>query len=235
MFEIELPIEKAGIAYIDSISRPIDTDMIICAKPGQMRHTKFPYKCCYVHMIVQSGLLYDALSDTPSCFKTDRTESYREIFSQLLRHYDTFSETDEIFTQSKLFELIYTVKTDSIAVGTIKKPTSSPDVIENTVKYIDSHLTEDLSLNRLAELNSMSAIHFHNKFKSATGKTLRCYIEEERIKKAIDLLYTTNYNLTQIAYECGFSSQSYFSYAFKRKMNCTPREYVKQIYNKYEI
>ena len=65
--------------------------------------------------------------------------------------------------------------------------------------------------------------------------TLRSYIEQQRIKKAIDLLLTTDYALTRIAYECGFSSQSYFSYAFKRKMGKTPRQYVQDIYSKYEI
>ena len=37
----------------------------------------------------------------------------------------------------------------------------------------------------------------------------------------------------QIAYECGFSSQSYFSYAFKRSMRYPPREYAKKIVAHY--
>ena len=78
-------------------------------------------------------------------------------------------------------------------------------------------------------------MNFHNTFKTAVGKTLRDYIEEQRIKKATNLLLTTNYSLTQIAYECGFSSQSYFSYVFKRRMKKTPREYAKEIYMSYEI
>ena len=71
--------------------------------------------------------------------------------------------------------------------------------------------------------------------KTRTGKTLRDYVEEQRIKKSINMLLTTNFSLTQIAYECGFSSQSYFSYVFKRRMKVTPREYTKEIHSKYEI
>ena len=82
---------------------------------------------------------------------------------------------------------------------------------------------------------SFSPIHFHNTFKRTVGKTLRDYIEEQRIKKATDLLLTTNYSFTQIAYECGFSSQSYFSYVFKRRMNLAPREYAKKMHRRYEI
>ena len=82
---------------------------------------------------------------------------------------------------------------------------------------------------------SLSPVYFHNVFKSATGKTLHDYIEEQRIKKAIYLLQTTNYSLTKVAYECVFSSQSYFSFVFKRRMKNTPRKYMKDIYCKYEL
>ena len=101
--------------------------------------------------------------------------------------------------------------------------------------YIREHLTEDFSLENVSGSMSVSPIHFHNTFKTATGKTLRDYVEEQRIKKSINMLLTTNFSLTQIAYECGFSSQSYFSYVFKRRMKVTPREYTKEIHSKYEI
>ena len=89
-------------------------------------------------------------------------------------------------------------------------------------------------LNEIAEIVHLSPIHFHNCFKVSVGKTLRDYVEEQRLRKAIKLLLTTDYSLTKIAYECGFSSQSYFSYAFKRKMGLTPRQYATQVFKRYE-
>ncbi len=64
--------------------------------------------------------------------------------------------------------------------------------------------------------------------------TLRDYVEEQRIKKAIDLMLTTDYPLTKIALESGFSSQSYFGYVFKRRMQMTPGNYLKKYFEKYE-
>ncbi len=234
MFEIELPFEDGGIAYIDDLSEPIRTNMIICAKPGQIRHTRFPYKCYYIHILVQPGLLYDKLIETPVFFETNKGDTYKEIFTAMINHYHAFSEEEEIFIQSKVLELIYTISGDT---GKIIKNGSGNNffVVEQTLDYIENHLTDELSLETIAGLNSLSPIHFHNTFKAATGKTLRTYVEEQRIKKAINLLLTTNHTLTHIAFECGFSSQSYFSYVFKRKMNCTPREYIKKIYNTYKI
>ncbi len=235
MFEIELPIEDGGVTFIDSNSKQISPNMLICAKPEQVRHTRFPFKCYYVHMIIHSGTLYDALIETPDFFETEKNSVYKEIFTKLIKHYSIPSENNEIILQSLILELIYTITKDSAKL--IKKGNANNNytLIEKSLKYIKEHLTEDLSLENISEKFSISPIYFHNTFKTSVGKTLRDYVEEQRIKKAINLLTTTNYTLTQIAYESGFSSQSYFSYVFKRKMKMTPREYVKEIYDKYEL
>ena len=77
MFEIELPIESGGVSYIDTNAKRIDTNMLICAKPGQIRHTKFPFKCYYVHMIIHDSSLYDTLMNTPDFLETDKKETYK--------------------------------------------------------------------------------------------------------------------------------------------------------------
>ena len=236
MFEIELPVDDGGVSYIDSVAAPIRTNMIICAKPGQVRHTRFPFKCYYVHIIVPDGIFFDILTKAPSIFETDKAEAYKKIFVSMIDHYNSFSQTEDIILYSRLLELIYTIDCDT--KKSLKSSTSKNNnslLIEKTLSYIENNLREEFSLSSIAKQNYLSPVHFHNIFKAATGRTLREYVEEQRIKKAISLLLSTNLTLTQIAYECGFSSQSYFSYAFKRKMNCTPREYVKNAYNKYEI
>ena len=233
MFEIELPIEDGGVTFIDSHAKQISPNMIICAKPGQVRHTKFPFKCYFVHMIIHSGALYDTLMNTPDFFETEKTSVYKEIFTNLIKHYSIPSENHEIILQSLLLELIYTITKDSAKA--IKKGNSNNNytLIEKSLKYIKEHLTDDLSLETVSKNASFSPIHFHNCFKVTTGKTLHEYVEEQRIKKAVVLLTTTALTLSEIAYQCGFSSQAYFSYVFKRRMNMTPREYAKEEYKRY--
>lgn len=234
MFEIELPIINGGVSYINSSSKQINTNILICAKPGQVRRTKFPCKCYYIHMIIHSGTLCDALMETPDFLEIDNSEPYKEIFAKLMKHYDTLSDSKEIILHSLILELIYTITKDSTKRIKNGNSNNTYTLIEKSLQYIKEHITEDLALETVAKAMSMSPIHFHNTFKTAVGKTLREYIEEQRIKKATNLLLTTNHTLTQIAFECGFSSQSYFSYVFKRKMKVTPREYVREVYNKYE-
>lgn len=235
MFEIELPICDSGISYIGSSSAPITQNLIICAKPGQTRHTKFPFKCYYVHMILHEGILYDTLISTPNFFETDRRELYKEIFEKIIKKHNTLTQTDTIMLQSLVLELIYTISRDTARLVRGKDGVDTPSpAIEKAISYIKSNLTEDLSLEALASAVSLSPIHFHNSFKRAVGKTLRDYVEEQRLKKAVGLLISTNYSLTEIAFECGFSSQSYFSCVFKRKMKKTPREYAAEIHSQYE-
>ena len=236
MFEIELPMEEGGVSYIDATTASITPNMIICAKPGQTRHTRFPFKCYFIHMILEKGYLYDTLMNTPTFLSIEKYGYYHEIFEKLCRFYNTSVQHDEIIMQSLILELIYAIGKDA---DQQTKPAHTKNgnqrMIEESLRFIKENLAQELTLEKIAQQAHLSPIHFHRSFKAAVGKTLRDYVEEQRIKKAINLLITTEYSLTKIAFECGFSSQSYFSYVFKRRMRKTPREYVQEIYNQYEI
>ena len=235
MFEIELILEDGGISYIDDDSHRVVENLIICAKPGQMRQTRKPFKCYFVHIIVNEGALFDILSSLPDYIATEESVEIREIFKMLCEHYNTGLPEDDILVQSLILRLAYLLKSYA-PINRIKHSPKSNrhKVIEQIVEYIDKNLTSDLSLEALAGMAKFTPIYFHKLFKASTGKTLHRYVEERKIKKSIDLLLSTDMTLTEISYECGFSSQSYFSYAFKRDMKASPREYAKKLLADYE-
>lgn len=234
MFELEIPIEDGGISYIDSDCLPITTNLIICAKPGQVRHTKFPFKCYYIHFVLTEGYLYDLLTSFPDFLITKKPDKYKHLFKSMYKYYETHTKQDEIILQSLFLELIYMLTQDARMQTKAGKYKNNRFDIDKALKYIKGNLTEDLSLQKVADHVLLSPIHFHNCFKTAIGKTLHEYVEEQRIKAAINLLLTTELTLTEIAFQCGFSSQSYFSYVFKRNMGVPPRKYVDQINKRYE-
>ena len=234
MFELELPIGDGGMSYIDDDSHPINENTVICAKPGQIRHTRLPFKCYYIHMIVTEGDLGDILTALPNYIDLSDTDRIKEIFTSLCEHYNTGIANDDILLQSLILKLIYILSENSASVIKSTQKSNNQKTIERTLEYINNNLSADLTLERLASAANFNAIYFHKLFKASTGKTLHEYVEEQRIKKSISLLISTNMTLAQIAYECGFSSQSYFSYAFKKKKGATPREYTKRIQLKYE-
>ena len=236
MFEIEMPIENGGTSFIDTENQQISTNMIICAKPGQIRHTKLPYKCRYIHMILKEGMLYNMLMNMPNFIKITNTEKYNTLFKKLCSYYETNVDNDKIILQSLILELVYKLNnTASMYRHSHKTKSNNYAAVEKTMHYIKSNLTLDLSLAVISEYVSFSPIYLHNLFKASTGKTIHEYVEEQRLKKAINLLTITNLTLTKIAYECGFSSQAYFSYVFKRKMKIPPKMYTKKIIERYDI
>jgi len=234
MPEIEIPLSEGGICYIDSDAEPYRTDTIICAKPGMVRHSRVPYRCRYVHLMVKEGALFDLLMDAPTFLTTEKPEVYVALLEKIDRYHNSNRETDAVMAQSALLELIWTIRVDSKAQKHREHTRhSNRDLIERVIRYIQENLAADLSLGAVAAYAQLSPIHFHNCFKASTGRTLREYVEEQRIRKACGLLLSTDWTLTRIAQECGFASQSYFSFAFKRKMEMTPREYARSMAERY--
>lgn len=234
MFEIELPISDGGMSYIDDEMHPICENTVICAKPGQMRHTRLPFMCYYIHFIINEGALYNTLMDLSNFIEFDNTDRLRSIFVKMCEIYSEHSGDNELLLQSLILELIHLLSISSYVTKSKNNIKNNQKTIENTIEYINNNLMSDLSLERLANMSNFTPTYFHKLFKASTGKPLREYIEDQRIRKSINLMMSTDMTLTQISYECGFSSQSYFSCAFKRKMKLPPREYVNLILKKYE-
>ena len=151
MFEIELPITEAGISYINSGSTSISRNMIICAKPNQIRHTKLPYKCYYVHMIVDDEQLHNVLIKTQDFIFTKKYDYYEELFTRIIKYYNSLSNNEEIILQSLILELIYAITRDIYTNLNTKKSIKSVFLIENAIKYIKENLTEDLSLETISK------------------------------------------------------------------------------------
>ena len=111
---------------------------------------------------------------------------------------------------------------------------SNSRAVQEAIEYIKSNPASELDLCSVASRVKFAPSYFHKIFKAHTGKTLQKYVEELRIERAVHLLSESDMTLTEIAYECGFCSQSYFSYAFKRHTGIPPRAYSKRMLERYE-
>ncbi len=235
MFEIDFCTEDGGTTVIDNVLFPIRKNSIILSKPGQIRHTKGILKCYYLHFEAKNTELKNLLMQLPTAFIVENEVEYKNIFTDLCKYFNKNSDDGKIMLESLILKLIYRLKQDSTDAPLFEgAETKQAEVIKNAVKYIKEHLNEDLSLEALSKKFSFSPTYFHNSFKDVMHKTPRLFVEERRIKKSIDLLLTTDRSLSEIAYECGFSSQSYFCYAFKRHTGTSPQKYAQTFFNKYK-
>lgn len=93
--------------------------------------------------------------------------------------------------------------------------------------YINSHCTENLSLEQIAEQAGFSKYHFSRLFKDLTGTTCHNYLVNRRILFAQTLLVDSSVSITEVAMRSGFNSLATFNRIFKTQMGCTPSEYRK--------
>lgn len=94
--------------------------------------------------------------------------------------------------------------------------------VENSIKYINKHLSEQLSLDDIAEYVGYSKFYFCRMFKSTTGYTVATYVNMQRIKYAHTLLTEGEENVSEVAAKCGFKSVSYFSTTYKKYVGYNP-------------
>ncbi len=71
----------------------------------------------------------------------------------------------------------------------------------------------------------VSADHFTARFRSAFGITPRRFVSRERIRRAKELLLATPLNIQEIAFRCGFQDPYYFSRAFKKSEEMSPKAF----------
>ena len=106
--------------------------------------------------------------------------------------------------------------------------------IQKVQKYIGEHYREDIRLNTLADMVGMTPVSFSRFFRLRTGKTLSDYIIDIRLGFATRLLVDSSRTIAEICYDCGFNNLSNFNRMFKRKKNCSPKEF-RESYRKKKV
>jgi DNA gyrase inhibitor GyrI/AraC-like DNA-binding protein len=101
--------------------------------------------------------------------------------------------------------------------------------INRVIDYINNHLTETLSIEKLARLAYFSPFHFHRIFRSLVGEPLHAFVQRLRLEKAVtQMLYGPSATLTKIALQSGFASSSDFSRTFKQRYGFSPSRFSRE-------
>lgn len=112
-----------------------------------------------------------------------------------------------------------------------KQPPVSGE-ISAALEYIHTHLTENPSLEDIAEHCGMSFSIFNIRFKEQMGMTPHAYMLTCKVNAGKELLKNPSVKITDIAYQLNFASSDYFSTVFKKYTGYTPTEYRYLYYNK---
>jgi AraC-like DNA-binding protein len=91
--------------------------------------------------------------------------------------------------------------------------------------FIQEHVSEELSLGKVARATNTSPNYFSEKFKEATGTNFVNYVARARFEKAATLLRDGDLRISEIAFAVGFQSLSQFNRTFKKFAGKSPTEY----------
>ncbi|HMR66375.1 MAG TPA: AraC family transcriptional regulator [Anaerolineae bacterium] len=107
--------------------------------------------------------------------------------------------------------------------------------INRVIDYIQTHLSQELSLDTLAGVANFSKFHFHRLFRVMTGETLNQFIQRLRLEKAANqLIHNPKKSITEIALDSGFSGSATFARAFKEMYQMSASDWRAGGYRRYQ-
>ncbi len=95
-------------------------------------------------------------------------------------------------------------------------------------KIVEEQKDRELSVEELSDMIGLSRVHLYRKIKKLTGMSVSEFANSVKLRLSLELLKNSGNSISQIAYEVGFSSPSYFTKCFKEQFGISPSDYAKK-------
>lgn len=201
----------------------------VAINPLSLHHINTDSSVKYLCLIVKSSFFAE------NGIKADKL-LFDDIFSDetanaLMKDiYEIYQKSPSVFSTAEkrlavLSYVLYICKNYTSKNANSKINSKGYSAILNAVKYINDNFSKKLSLDELSEKANYSKYHFARMFKENTGVTVLEHINRIRCDNARTLLRDTEKSISEIGFECGFDSPSYFSKSFKEHYGVLPNTY----------
>ncbi|GAB4019913.1 two-component regulator propeller domain-containing protein [Spirosoma koreense] len=109
-------------------------------------------------------------------------------------------------------------------------PPMEEQFIQKAIGIIEAHIDDaNFDAERLEEAMNMSRMQFYRKLKSIVNMSGTEFIRQVRLKRAVQLLESGHYNVSEVAWQVGFNDPAYFSRCFKKEFGKAPQEYLARV------
>ena len=117
-------------------------------------------------------------------------------------------------------------KTFKVDPGLVPTKTET-EFLGRLQQVLDKNITTpDFTSEKFSQLMHMSRSQLHKKLHAVTGMSTTEFVRTQRINLAKELLAESDASISEIAYQVGFNTPSYFNKCFKEIVGCTPIEYL---------
>ncbi len=240
-YELELFHNDTGVSYVNGVKHPVRRGMILCAKPGQIRHSDFPVRCSFIRVFpngaARTGVntILDTLPDCLYSGDERKIEHLLGLFHKLQNCFISSAPPQErqVKINGLFFEILYHCV--RLRNGEAEEALQSPanSLVRDAYEYINENYTQACSLKHIADALNISPNHLHSVFTRHMGITPFEYMTQKRIERAKKLIMAGEKTMLEIAMDIGFCSQSHFNKVFKEKTGTTPIEYRGSLWQQY--
>lgn len=221
MFQVEeqrIPIQKGNlilvnpnIAHTESSEQKEPLEYIVLG----VEHLKF--------------LIYDS-REYLLFYSSELKENLDFYFQTILQEAEEKNKEYESVCEHLLAALILQLtRHTKTPVEVVASEKNSSRECSRVKRYIDASFAETLTLEHLAEIACLNKYYLAHQFTKMYGIAPMSYLQQKRIFASQELLSSTDLTLGEIARQCGFSSQSYFTQCFRKMCGMSPNNYRKQV------
>lgn len=236
--EILLSLTDGGNFFLMNDRYPLRRGTLVLMQ-NQVLHKSISADCVYERYVLHiprrtleeaSTIKTNFLSlITGNCCLQLDDESFLELKELMDKcYYRTDGIGDDVLEECAFLSLLVALGRLFARLSAFSSPSdklSAP--VRRAVNMIDSHLSDDLSLQALSELCYVSKYHLCRMFKEETGFTVGEYIVRKRLHFAASLLQKGE-NVQKSGEEAGFRSYSHFIRTFSNLMGISPGKYQRQ-------
>jgi two-component system response regulator YesN len=171
------------------------------------------------------GILKARLLELLSILSRAAVEGGVNIDVMLEKNLAYVNKVMQIDSQEDLCAWISTALNEFIELVYSSQDAKKMTHIRPVINYIDANYDKDIGLTEIARASHLSVSRLAHTFKEQMGITVIEYVSSVRIERAKQLLLATDQNCTEICFQVGYHSESYFSRAFKTLVGVTPLQF----------
>lgn len=170
--------------------------------------------------------LFTKNNDSPVVALSDM-KKFTDIIDKLIetnRHQDIFTELNNSRYLVEIFTDLILNSKHKLFIDALD---FAPVYIKEIISHIDMHFIENITLDKLSEMYSISKFHLSREFKRYTGTTIKEHIISIRISRAKEILKTTSLPISTVSSMVGIENTTHFINQFKEREGYTPLAFRK--------
>ena len=158
----------------------------------------------------------------------DAFKKLEPYFEEVWATYERSSIDYNLQARIKLLALLYHVKEFSADIdNAVRFASPQQMLLSKYIQLVNNHYIDKRTVNEYADLLSISPNHLSQSVKAASGKNALSYIAGRLMQEAKSLILYTDFDMTEIAYQLGFSDPANFGKFFKKEVGVAPLEFRK--------